>query len=177
MTVQELQELAAQGVAEWQPGMPRDVTLGAEVPEVDSVFFTVVRGDQGAFVQVPAWEMTDPASWESAAARLLALIQDDRLLPLDEGRVPLVRWIVPPRVPQSGAGPAQYVDLEVLLPDDRVRWAVAAALEHQDAHLELHGELAWFAEPTSGSLVPVTELSYDEELGLVDRRAFPAEHV
>ncbi|UBV45416.1 hypothetical protein LAJ19_19995 (plasmid) [Deinococcus taeanensis] len=177
MTIRNLKALAAQGVSAWQASMPLGATLGAVVPDAERVFFTVVCGDQGAFVQVPAWEMTVPVAWEAAAAHLLNLIQDNRLRPLEDGRVPLEKWIVPTHVPVRGAAPDQGVDLAALLPDERARWAVAAALEDGEAHLELHGEVVWFAEPRYGSLVPLAELNYDEELGLVDQRVFPAEHI
>jgi hypothetical protein len=164
-SVGQLKAWAAEGVAAWQQSMPPDVTLSAQVPDSDAVFFTVVRGRMGERVKVTAERMPDPDAW--ALATLLGSVQQGRLRPLRVGRVPLVRMLPLSEQKAALTQGEGTVYLRAALPDVEVRRVVLAAVRAGRGHLEVRGNETWYVNSQFGRDVRTQDLRYDPEKGLV----------
>lgn len=168
-TVEQLKAWAAEGVEQWQASMPPGVTFGVVVPDADAVFFTVIRGNEGSFIQVPAGKMNSPETWASAAASMLDAVHRDQLRPLEDGQVPLMKLILPQEEIDRPREAPTPIDLHALLPDPAVREIVLAELAAGVAELEERRTGLWYLNPAFGPEVLVRQLHVDGQGRLVAR--------
>lgn len=168
-SVEQLKAWAAEGVDAWQASMPPGVTFGAVVPDADAVFFTVTRGNEGSFIQVPAGKMNSPETWESAAASMLDAVHRDQLRPLEDGQVPLMKLILPQEEIDRPREEPTPIDLHALLPDPAVREIVLAEMAAGMAELEVRRTGLWYLNPVFGPEVLVRQLHVNAAGRLVVR--------